>query len=184
MTQFRPENLVFLDFEACSLSDNGWPVEIGLSTIVPDPDGFRVETWSSLIRPDPDWDPDAWSDQSERIHGISRADLDEAPAALSVARDTQARLDGKIVICDAPAWDGFWLRTLISAANRPGSARLTITHLKTAANLAFDSDAALDALFERLGRTKAPHRAGPDSARLAGAWVRALTTSPDCPPRP
>lgn len=36
---------------------------------------------------------------------------------------------------------------------------------------------ALDMLYEKLERTKVPHRAGPDTARLASGWLSASIVS-------
>ena len=156
-------SLFFIDFEASSLW--GWPIEIGLSWI----SQGRVETWSSLIRPRSHWSDSAWDPAANRIHGIARKELDLAPLASNVADTYRNIVGGGQVISDAPDYDGAWLEQLLEA-----SFPLENYHEYAAGTF---SGAALDYLYERLERSKPPHRAGPDSARLATAWLRALQIS-------
>jgi hypothetical protein len=103
--------LVFLDFEASSLGDDGYPIEVGWVF----EDG-RSE--SHLIKPAPqwvDWDPGA-----EALHRISRAMLQ----ADGIAHDIVARrildaLSEHVVYASAPSWDGKWLSALFRAAGLP-----------------------------------------------------------------
>ena len=64
------EKIAILDFEASSLSEASWPIEIGLSWL----DHGEVRTWSSLIRPAPDWAIDDWSPQSASVPAASPDD--------------------------------------------------------------------------------------------------------------
>lgn len=167
MTHHLPE-IVFLDLEASSLAVDGWPIEIGVSWI--DETGELV-TWSSLIRPHGTWAHAAWSDESEAVHGIARSDLSQAPAAEDVAREAQDMFAGRLMLSDAPAFDGRWLDTLQATA---GFERETpILDFDAVAMRSFEGD-TLDALYTSLTRRRAPHRAGPDSRRLARAWLRGL----------
>lgn len=96
----------FIDFEASSLSDHSYPIEVAWSM----PDG-SIE--SHLIKPA--WDWTEWSEAAEKIHGISRKQLqDKGEFAWIVAERMNERLSGiaKIIYCDAPAFDGFWLQRL------------------------------------------------------------------------
>lgn len=96
----------FIDFEASSLSDRSYPIEVAWSM----PDG-SIE--SHLIKPA--WDWTEWSETSEKIHGISREQLQaEGEFAWIVAGKMNKQLSGiaKIIYCDAPAFDGFWLQRL------------------------------------------------------------------------
>ena len=155
------EKLFFLDFEASSRG--GWPIEIGLSWIRDE----QVETWSSLIRPQPAWSDSAWTPQAELVHGIPRAALDAARPVAEVADAFWMLVGNAIVVSDAPLHDGAWLAQLLDAP----------PEVHNYHDLAFRrfSAAALDYLYERLERSKPPHRAGPDSARLAKAWLRAVS---------
>jgi len=51
------EKFATLDFEASSLSQDSWPIEVGLSWLA----GGEVQTWSTLIRPAPDWNLSEWA---------------------------------------------------------------------------------------------------------------------------
>ena len=170
-----PSNLpeiVFLDLEASSLAADSWPIEIGVTWI--DETGELV-TWSSLIRPHETWPATAGSHESEAVHGIPRAGLAHAPAAEDVALEVQFVIDGRLMISDAPAFDTRWLDGLLATA---GLARETpVLDFDTAAMRSFQGD-ALDALYTSLTRRRAPHRAGPDSRRLARAWWRGTVAAP------
>jgi hypothetical protein len=102
---------VFLDFEASSLGDDGYPIEVGWVF----EDG-RSESY--LIKPAPswvDWDPGA-----EALHGISRATLEaEGVSHDVVAHRLLDRLSDHVVYASAPSWDGKWLSVLFRAAGIP-----------------------------------------------------------------
>ena len=101
----------FLDFEASSLSDTGYPIEVAWVDESGQGEGY-------LIRPTEEWlsRKGAWSVESEAVHGISIAVLmaDGKPASY-VARRAAAvlRRPGNLACSDAPAFDGRWLRTLL-----------------------------------------------------------------------
>lgn len=155
-------SLLFLDFEASSLAADSWPVEIGLSSVSLE----GVETWASLIRPRPTWSMDAWNPHSALIHGIPRTELDAAPSADEVATMALSRMEGKILVSDAPEFEVRWLHRLLEGRVVEGIKIADFDHI---AARRFESR-TLDWVYEGLERRRAPHRAGPDSARLAGAW--------------
>ncbi|QCO54618.1 hypothetical protein EOK75_01610 [Pseudorhodobacter turbinis] len=62
MTKPNIEKFATLDFEASSLSQESWPIEVGLSWLA---DG-EVQTWSTLIRPTPGRSPRATTDASAK----------------------------------------------------------------------------------------------------------------------
>ncbi|MCW3781562.1 3'-5' exonuclease [Defluviimonas salinarum] len=157
------DSVIFLDFEAASLQ--GWPVEIGLSWLA---EG-KVRTWASLIRPRPDWSDDLWDPAAEKIHGICRAMLDEAPSADQIAAEVLSRISDRILVSDAPEFDARWLEWL--TGERIEVELFGVFAFKTV------SSRGLPPLFDRLARLKVPHRAGPDSARLAKAWHHGLRAS-------
>jgi DNA polymerase III subunit epsilon len=151
--------ILFLDFEASSLSpDRSRPVEIGWSVLR---EG-EIVTTSTLIRPRTSWTD--WSDVSAMIHGIRRDYLDAAPDADLVAAKTDA-FRSYLVVSDSPEWEQLWLDRL-----REGRSRILVgdLHLVSAERL---SPRGLDWMYERLERRKPPHRAGPDSRRLADAYL-------------
>ena len=164
MTEKNIGSFIALDFEASSLSSASWPIEVGLSWIRED----RIETWSTLIRPDPDWDQSDWSAQSEAVHGIPLSALLEAPAAIDVADKFLCMAKDFILVSDAPEFENRWLTRLLAAGGHQASPIIEDFH---AVSFAVYDGIALDLLYEKLERTRAPHRAGPDSARLAAGWL-------------
>lgn len=112
MTTREPEREpppVFLDFEASSLASASYPIEVAWSL----PDG-AIE--SHLISPAGIERWTDWSAQSERLHGISRAQLlAEGRSPAWICRRLNEQLAGQIVYTDAPDYDGAWLDELFSA---------------------------------------------------------------------
>ncbi len=103
--------LVFLDFEASSLSKRSYPIEVAWVF----EDG-RSE--SHLIRPAPSWDD--WDAAAEAIHGIAHAELEAAGTDhATVARRMVDQLTGHDLLASAPSWDGKWLSALLRAAKLP-----------------------------------------------------------------
>ncbi|WP_312490522.1 transcriptional regulator [Sphingomonas sp.] len=102
---------VFLDFEASSLSDHSYPIEIAWVF----EDG---RTQSHLIAPAPGWDD--WNAEAERIHGLSRDTLiRDGVSHDSVARQMVEALSGHALFASAPSWDGKWMSVLLRAAGFP-----------------------------------------------------------------
>src|SRR5262249_41640128 len=99
----------FLDFEASSLSDKSYPIEVAWNF----EDG-SIE--SHLISPAEVSEWTDWSQESERIHGISRTELlssGESPVAIG-SRISEF-LPGRALYSDAPDFDGGWMSVLFSA---------------------------------------------------------------------
>ena len=163
------EDFACLDFEASSLSLRSWPIEVGLSWI----DAGKVQTWSSLIRPEPDWPDDAWSQASAAVHAIPLADLRAAPDAASVAHDLLRVLGSRRLVSDAPEFERMWLARLMDVISiRPLP---PVANFDMVSHMLFEG-IALDVVYENLAENEAPHRAGPDSARLARALLVAART--------
>jgi hypothetical protein len=100
--------LVFLDFEASSLSKHSYPVEVAWV--------FEDGTSEAhLIRPAPNWTD--WDRKAEAIHGIPREALvrEGTPHDEVAARMVDA-LSGHRLFASAPSWDGKWLSALLRAA--------------------------------------------------------------------
>jgi hypothetical protein len=103
--------LVFLDFEASSLSKHSYPIEVGWV--------FEDGTAEAhLIRPAPGWTE--WDAAAEAIHHIARAELerDGTPHDVVAARMIEV-LSGHDLLASAPSWDGKWLSALLRAAGLP-----------------------------------------------------------------
>lgn len=102
---------VFLDFEASSLRDHSYPIEIGWVF----EDGRSA---SHLIRPAPHWTD--WDPRAEAIHGLSRATLlTEGEDAAAVSHAAVAALAGHDLFASAPSWDGKWLSVLLRIGDHP-----------------------------------------------------------------
>jgi|SRR5215813_1780583 len=112
---FMNEIISFLDFEASSLSNRSYPIEVAWSngdgsieSHLISPAG--IEAWT-------DWDPEA-----ERVHGISRRELVAHGLAPQTVCDRMIdQLAGKAIYTDAPRFDGAWLQALFSASGRDKS---------------------------------------------------------------
>ena len=168
MTEIPFLQFAFLDFEASSLDEDSWPIEVGLSWIDRHLD---VQTFQSLIRPAPEWPEHAWSPVSAKVHNIPRCDLDDAPDVATVANDLLKALHGRTALSDAPPFERHWLDRLCIAAGVTDHVSIMNFHTTTGRNF---SSTALDFLYERLERINAPHRAGPDSARFARGWLAGM----------
>ena len=168
---------VFLDFEASSLADDSYPIEVGWVF----EDGAAED---HLIRPAPNWRD--WDRGAEAIHGITRAVLEaEGRPHDQVARRMLERLDGHQLYATAPSWDGKWLSVLLRAAGLPRHAlRLRDSdeaHLEAAeAELAgaVEPDELRRAAQEVLRRARADfaeapvrHRACEDAAQERRLWL-------------
>ncbi|MDO5614129.1 MAG: hypothetical protein Q4G14_12940 [Paracoccus sp. (in: a-proteobacteria)] len=158
------DHIAVIDFEASSL--DGWPVEVGLAWC----DGGQVRVWSSLIRPEPDWDMALWDMQAEEIHGITRAQLDDAPDVAQVAAALMGHIGARGLVSDAPGFDQFWLDQLLRAAGAGATPRIEDFHLHAFEH--FDRDLARwRQMQDDLEQGDIRHRAGADAERL----LRALT---------
>ena len=103
----------FLDFEASSLSDTSYPIEVAWN----EPDG---NVQSFLISPQTVTGWTDWSSASQQIHQIPREELfasGKSPAWVC-ARMRDA-LDGQVLFTDSIRFDGFWLSRLFTAAGEP-----------------------------------------------------------------
>jgi len=168
---------VFLDFEASSLSDDSYPIEVGWVF----EDG---RTEAHLIRPAPQWTD--WDAEAEALHGISR----EALWAEGTPHDVVARrilevLGPHTVYVSAPSWDGKWLSVLLRAAGLPRHAmRLKDTaeaHEAAAADalaaasppnhLHAEVDEVLSDVVDALADQPPAHRALADAERERAVWM-------------
>lgn len=102
---------VFLDFEASSLSDDSYPIEVAWVF----QDG-RSE--SHLIAPAATWTD--WDPKAEAIHGIERQRLvaEGEPHDVVANRMVEA-LSGHDLFASAPSWDGKWMSVLLRGAGLP-----------------------------------------------------------------
>lgn len=149
---------LILDIEASAL-ENGFPIELAIA----DPGQGTVHAW--LIRPYAGWAWDRWDAASQKIHGLSKADLDRGDDVLTVAQGVLRAVGGRKLASDNPEFDGFWLgrlfeaaredapavekRSLVDAASalghRHGRVSADINAINRARNSAVDHSAAGDA---------------------------------------
>lgn len=168
---------VFLDFEASSLADRSYPVDVAWVF----QDG-RSE--SHLIVPAPSWTD--WDVAAERIHGIARETLvrDGTSHNVVAARMVEA-LSSHALFASAPSWDGKWMSALLRAAGLPRHAlRLQDTDVAlraTAIEILRDVVPAdqlavtvhnLVARASATKRTTPAHRALPDATAERDIWQR------------
>lgn len=157
---------LFLDFEASSLSADSWPIEIGLTRV--DEDG-HLHTASKLIRPHESWDIEDWSQASAEIHNIPFDVLmNTGEDAEDVARWALEQTQSHVIISDAPEFEKRWYNKLLGSI---GQFKLQIHHIDAYFGSTLLAP-GLSVAYEHLSRTAVPHRAGPDSAIMAKAWVK------------
>ena len=178
--------IVFLDFEASSLSPGSWPVEVGWAA-----DGEVAE--SHLIRPSNAWVD--WDTAAQAVHGLPLAYLREQaePAELVGRRVLDVLASpGASVFSDAAGWEQLWLDCLLREAGLPLSikvrpaSRIYQVELRRLLELApppqkrwydhvvraLDTEAKeilADVHAAELQRQRIRHRAGPDSE--AAQWI-------------
>lgn len=176
---------VFLDFEASSLEDASYPIEVGWAF----EDGL---TESHLIRPAPGWTD--WAPDAEAIHGIPREELVRVGSPHDVvARRMVEALAGHDLYATAPSWDGKWLSVLLRAAGLPRHAlrlrRAEEAHLQAAREVLSAAgapeplgDAAAQLVArarERAAPGPAPHRALADAERELRVWLAVRQMDPN-----
>jgi hypothetical protein len=157
--------IVFLDFEASSLTKQSYPIEVAWVF----EDG---RSQSLLIRPNPDWTD--WADEAARIHGITRSQLEnEGTDVRDVVAVMMEALSGNQLYASSPSWDGKWLSVLLRGAGVPRHAlrlRKSDDLFAEAAqdilkNQSMDIDirAMVAAVVAKTKPTDPPHRALPDA---------------------
>lgn len=159
----RAASFAIIDFEASSLDEDSYPIEVGLAIVR---DG-AIESWSSLIRPTREWvKRGAWSRRSELVHQISRVQLVDAPSPAEVGAELNRRAGGfGAVYCDGGSYDAHWLAELFADADIQPTFQLADISLLVRPHQKTGYSAAL-------ATTKPPHRAASDAIRIAEALLR------------
>jgi hypothetical protein len=158
--------IVFLDFEASSLSDDSYPIEVGWVF----EDG-REE--SHLIRPAPDWTD--WDPMAEAVHHIALERLlAEGTPHDVVAHRVLEVLGPHEVYASAPSWDGKWLSVLLRGAGLPRHAmRLKDTdaaQLDAARGLGETAADVIERARQAAEALPVSHRALDDARRELWIW--------------
>lgn len=100
-----------IDFEASSLDDGTYPIEVGVARWA-SPD-MPIESWSTLIRPTSNWRRfGSWSDKSARVHGIQQEALEHGMSPRNAMTRLNAILDTNAAYCDGGQFDRHWLGML------------------------------------------------------------------------
>jgi hypothetical protein len=170
----------FLDFEASSLSNNSYPIEVAWV--------FQDGTFEThLIRPAPTWLD--WDERAALTHGYSRDDLFAAGEAHdAVARRLVEALTGHALFASAPSWDGKWLSVLLRSAGFPRRVlRLRDTEIAQAeivaellagrlgaAQLSAATADILAVVREEKANQQVLHRALADALLDHWSWLRTL----------
>ncbi|MGG5890476.1 3'-5' exonuclease [Falsiroseomonas sp. HC035] len=179
-----------LDIEASGLSDDSYPIEIGLALPSPTPGGdWEILLLSWLIRPTATWldNQDAWSTTAEQVHGLTLDRLQsEGLDPAEVAREIDQVLNGRIVVADTgPAGaDAFWLKRLAAAAGEPWSSRTWPLSLSKSGDLIAAAARKTGISRSRAvmmiqAAPEATHAAAEDAHRETWMWCDAM--SPDVP---
>jgi hypothetical protein len=164
--------IVFLDFEASSLSKKSVPVEVAWVF-------QNGNSRSYLIKPAPEWTD--WSAEAEGIHGISRERLlAEGVPVEQVAKEMVDILSGHELYASAPSWDGKWLSVLLRSAGHPRHALRLVKSDEAFLSAAREGmegkfpEAEISAFVETVIRQTEPaspaHRALPDAMLELQRW--------------
>lgn len=154
-------SIAFVDFEASGLGALSWPVEVGWAY-----DHGAEE--AHLIRPCAEWPMSAWDPAAGALHGLDVETLFRAgePAGAVCDRMNEA-LEGVRLYSDAPAWDGYWLYRLFSAAGR--RPRFQLQDFAALMEAAYDGDPSV-LIAEAQWRAPRAHRAREDSRHLRAIY--------------
>ena len=99
--------LATLDFEASSLGEDGYPIEVGCVIEIGSKPSIQ---FSSLIKPRREWAAGkGWNEASAAIHGITREDLAHGMDADEICPVLDKMLSGLTVVVDGGSYDRFWL---------------------------------------------------------------------------
>ena len=160
--------IIFIDLEASSLSDDSWPIEVGFAWL----DGEeKLRGASKLIRPHASWAKSAWSEKSAKIHKIPRSELETAERAEDVAFWVIDFVGDAQLLSDAPKFDGHWLQRLLATIETDQA--FEIHAVQEAARVEF-AGAAMSMFYRAFANNRTTHRAEEDALRLAQAWRAAV----------
>lgn len=140
-----------LDFEASSLDETGYPIEVAF---VVGSAGDIVMQFSALIRSRPHWrGKHAWSETSQRIHGIPIKALQAGIDADDLCDILNSALAGMKVTVDGGTYDTFWMQRLFDGRHQT----FELDHLSGVDSKAF---------IAMKQRASPRHRALPDAVWL------------------
>lgn len=124
--KIKKKEIIVLDCEASGLSNESYPIEIGVSTY--------TDSFSFLIKPELEWN--YWSVEAENIHKIKREELyKNGISVYEAAKILNERLQGEIIFSDSDVFENFWLDKLFAAADMNKA-----FYVETIYRLNFDKD--------------------------------------------
>lgn len=164
MGELSLQRIVFYDVEASSLSAESYPIQVGWAEVLPT---GAIRSEAMLIRRAAGWLD--WSAEAERIHWITRSQLEEHGRPIEeVVAALDAAFEKGVVVSDHPSWEVFWSDRLYRAAGRKRGWRIgDALPLLRATAASREDNFWLSAHLEepRL------HRADADARVLAEAYV-------------
>lgn len=163
-----------IDFEASSLEDGGYPIEVGIA-VWPKLDA-PVYVWATLIRPIEDWlRYGHWSKSSRAVHGISQKELEAGlePKQVATALNEVFGVVGP-AWCDGGPYDIYWARKLFEAAGL----RSTFVFGDWHSLLHQLHSEQRERSLQWLETAPSKHRAGDDAAQLLFALANAFGQEP------
>jgi hypothetical protein len=162
--------IIFLDLEASGLHRTSYPIEVGWAFL-------DLSAESFLLRPAPEWTGWGWWLESEKIHGISRAEcLRDGIDVRHAAQRLNATLSGAQLYCDSPGFDGDWLRKLFAASGiEPAfdlQLRDALTPIRAALARRGEDHRVIGQRLQAV--CPRPHRAAADARYLAALYRSAI----------
>ena len=97
----------FLDFEASSLSNSSYPIEVAWNNA-------EGRIYSYLIKPHESWTE--WNLESEKIHGIPRKQIEaEGLRPVEICFRMREQIGDTVLYSDAASFERFWINRLFEA---------------------------------------------------------------------
>ena len=167
--------IVTIDFEASSLEQDGYPIEVGLAV------WFSLDQpmlgWSTLIRPIRDWTSNGhWSVASAKVHGIRGGDLGahgREPGVIAAALN-EVMGTGTVAWCDGGPYDAHWMAALFKA----GKLKPTFTLGDWDRLVGRLDQAGRERAWTWLERAPSRHRARQDAEALLLALMEGIGVEP------
>jgi hypothetical protein len=140
-----------IDYESSGLDYNTYPIEIGIA-IKHSPEA-KIKIWSSLIQPTAKWlSKGVWNPESEKIHGISRQDLEKAPSLKNIVSTSMKFAKDIPLYFDGGKYDFYWHSQIVEEYK---NFNLNI--------IVIDKIVDWQEYMDRLGNMPIMHRAAPDA---------------------
>lgn len=158
-----------IDLEASGFGRGSYPIEVGFALA-------DRQAQSFLIQPAPSWTH--WSEEAEKIHGLSRELLqNEGLPVKEVAYELNRILANQVLYSDAWSFDSSWLGRIFEEAGIVQRFRLeTITTLLNQKQLEI-WHATKERIWHEMG-IKGRHRAARDVEVLQETYVQVIKQCP------